>query len=71
MTIKKYLEQLPEPYNWLALEDINKTVLLKTATGYDLRHSVLALQFYFKAYKNSKKADFYEGIYDNLKHLGK
>lgn len=26
-TIKQHLEELPEPYNWLALEDIKKTTV--------------------------------------------
>lgn len=72
MTIKQHLEQLPEPYNWLALEDVEKFGIVTSTTFKKQSGATDCMMIYFMIMvKDSSKEDFYEAISDNLKALGK
>jgi len=72
MTIKQHFEQLPEPYNCLALEDVEKFGIVTSTTFKKQSGATDYMMIYFMIMvKDSSKEDFYEAISDNLKALGK
>ena len=73
-TIKQHLSELPEPYNWLALEDVEKFGIVTTTTvaKQSTAVSCITLFFYLSPLGFSTDfIDFYEGLHDNLQHLNK
>lgn len=69
MTIKQHLEQLPEPYNWLALEEADKKQLSKKVANKHKTSSVL--HWHMVCFSSPENFDMWYCLYLNLKHLGK